>query len=73
MSAISNFEGSMSKNKNLKILIFRGPGGPNGAPERKFFNRYKIRAPKSIKPEIFEVLAQIIKKFKILTVFENFL
>ena len=73
MSVISNFEGSTFKNKNFRILTFRGPGGPNGGPKPKFFNLYKIRAQKSIQPKIFEVLAQITKKFKILTVFENFL
>ena len=60
-----------------KILTFRGPGGgvggDDGCPEPKFFNRYKIRAQKSIQPKIFEVLAQIIKKFKILTIIEIFL
>ena len=73
MSVISNFEGSTLKNKNFKILTFRGPAGPNGGPKPKIFYLYKIRAQKSIQPKIFEVLDQKTKKLKILTVFENFL
>ena len=73
MSVISNFEGSTLKNKIFKIFTFRGPAGPNEDPKPKKFNLYKIRAQKSIQPKIFEVLAQITKKFKILTVFKNFL
>ena len=33
-----NFESPTLKNKNFKILTFRGPGGQNGGPEPKFSN-----------------------------------
>ena len=39
----------------------------------KNFNRYESRIPKSIDNSNLKVLARIIKKFKILTIFKNFL
>ena len=64
ISMISNFEGPTLKNKNFKILTFRGPGGPNGGPKSKFFNWYEIRTPKWVSYQILKVLRSKTKILK---------
>ena len=63
-----NFERSSLRNGDFKILTFRGPAGPNGAPKQKFFNWYDNRDPKATYWQNLKVLATIIKKFIILTI-----
>ena len=63
-----NFERSSLINGDFKILTFRGPAGPNGAPKQKFFNWYDNRDPKATYWQNLKVLATIIKKFIILTI-----
>ena len=63
-----NFERSSLINGDFKILTFRGPAGPNGAPKQKIFNWYDNRDPKATYWQNLKVLATIIKKFIILTI-----
>ena len=58
-SATSNFESSTYKKKNFDLLGARAgqTRGRTGAPNPNLFNWYEIGAPKSIQPQILEVLA----------------
>jgi len=68
---LCKFEGSTSKNKEVKILTLRGLWAKNGTPKSKFFIRYVIRTLRRTSPENLKTLAQRIRKFKILRFLKN--
>ena len=64
------FEGPSLRNKNVKISTLRAPT-PKRGPQTKMFFCYDIRDPKSTTCVNLKFLAWIIKKLKILPVFES--
>ena len=56
-----------------KNAVFKKISEIHFSSDCKNFNRYEFRVPKSTDNSNLKVLARIIKKFKILTIFKNFL